>query len=190
MTNLDETNGKRKGAPPWVGRDGPVGTQIEELNRKCLAAYRENPALVEEHANAERIQTEGGYGRRQIWELIQNGADEMLDTPGRVEVILTRDYLYCANQGNPVTPAGAGAILSAYRSAKRGPEIGRFGLGFKSVLGVSRTPEFFSRSGSFGFDPDFASQAIGKILGKVGDVPTLRLALVLDAGAAAAEDPL
>src|SRR3954452_15739427 len=114
----------------------------------------------------------------------------MLDHPGRVEVVLTSDHLYCANQGRPVSREGAGEILSAYRSAKRGPEIGRFGLGFKSVLGVSRTPEFFSRSGSFGFDPDFSCQAIGKILGKVGDVPTLRLALVLDAGAAAAEDPL
>ena len=30
------------------------------------------------------IQTEGGYGRRQVWELIQNGADEMLAEHGRV----------------------------------------------------------------------------------------------------------
>src|SRR5436305_5132540 len=100
----------------WTGPNGAVGTHVQELNRRCLAAYKANPALVEEHANAERIQTEGGYGRRQVWELIQNGADEMLDEPGRVEVVLTGDYLYCANQGNPVTPEGAGAILSAYRS--------------------------------------------------------------------------
>src|SRR3954449_548617 len=115
-------------APPaWVGPDGPVGIHIQELNRRCLAAYRENPALVEEHANAERIQTEGGYGRRQIWELIQNGADELIDDRGQVEVVLTADHLYCANQGKPVTPEGTGAILSAYRSPKKGPEIGRFG---------------------------------------------------------------
>src|SRR3954469_24589578 len=161
----------------WVGPDGPVGTEIDALNAKCVAAYQANPALVEEHANAERIQTEGGYGRRQIWELIQNGADEMLDDPGLVEVILTEEYLYCANQGNAVTPEGAGAILSAYRSAKRGPEIGRFGLGFKSVLGVSRTPEFFSRSGSFGFDPRYSGEAIAEVVGGATDVPTLRLAM-------------
>src|SRR3954467_8317955 len=163
-------------AEAWAGADGAVGEHIAELNGRCLEAYRANPALVEEHANAERIQTEGGYGRRQIWELIQNGADEMLAEPGRIEVILTEKYLYCANQGNPVTPTGAGAILSAYRSGKRGPEIGRFGLGFKSVLGVSRTPEFFSHSGSFGFDPDFSAQAISEILDDVEDVPILRLA--------------
>src|SRR4051794_30806258 len=174
-----------KTTPAWVGPDGPVGAHIAELNRRCLAAYRENPALVEEHANAERIQIEGGYGRRQVWELIQNGADEMLGDPGRVEVILTEDHLYCANEGNPVTSEGAGAILSAYRSAKRGPEIGRFGLGFKSVLGVSRTPEFFSTSGSFGFDPEFAAERIATVLGPVEEVPTLRVAMTLDAEAAA-----
>src|SRR3954453_7862624 len=118
----------------WQGPDAEVGRHIAGLNERCLSAYRANPALVEEHANAERIQTEGGYGRRQVWELIQNGADEMLATPGRVEAVLTGDHLYCANQGSPVTTEGGGAILSAYRSRKRGPEIGRFGLGFKSVL--------------------------------------------------------
>src|SRR3954467_7436872 len=169
-------------AEAWAGADGAVGEHIAELNGRCLEAYRANPALVEEHANAERIQTEGGYGRRQVWELVQNGADEMLRDPGRVEVVLTESCLYCANQGNPVTPEGAGAILSAYRSAKRGPEIGRFGLGFKSVLGVSQTPEFFSQSGSFGFDPLFAREQISRVVGDATDVPTLRLALPLDAG--------
>src|SRR3954465_8298439 len=107
-------------ADGWVGPEGPGGQQIQELNARCLAAYRANPALVEEHANAERIQTEGGYGRRQVWELIQNGADEMLEEPGEVHVVLTDTHLYCANQGRPVSPEGAGAILSAYRSSKRG----------------------------------------------------------------------
>ena len=172
----------------WTGPDGPLGRHIEELNRRCLAAYNENPALVEEHANAERIQTEGGYGRRQVWELIQNGADEMLDDPGRVEVVLTDGYLYCANEGKAVTPEGAGAILSAYRSAKRGPEIGRFGLGFKSVLGVSSAPQFFSRSGSFAWNPQFARELIERVVGPVDEVPTLRLAMNLDAEAIAAAD--
>src|SRR3954447_23980908 len=104
----------------WEGSDGRVGRHIADLNERCLRAYRANSALVEEHANAERIQTEGGYGRRQVWELIQNGADELIDRSGRVEVVLTEGHLYCANEGRPVTPEGAGAILSAYRSSKRG----------------------------------------------------------------------
>jgi superfamily II DNA or RNA helicase len=177
-----------RGADGWTGPEGPVGIHINELNARCLAAYKANPALVEENANGERIQIEGGYGRRQLWELIQNGADEMLGKPGRVEVVLTSACFYCANQGNPVTPEGAGAILSAYRSGKRGPEIGRFGLGFKSVLGVSSSPEFFSRSGSFGFDRDFARDQIAGVLRDVTDVPTLRLAVPLDPDERAVED--
>ncbi len=177
------------GEAGWIGPGGAVGRHILELNDRCLKAYQANPALVEEHANAERIQTDGGYGRRQVWELLQNGADEMLEAPGRVEVVLTETHLYCANQGKPVTPEGAGAILSAYRSSKRGPEIGRFGLGFKSVLGVSSTPEFYSRSGSFGFDPSFGAEQIGRVLGDVAEVPTLRLGLPLDAAATSRTDP-
>ncbi|HMJ34967.1 MAG TPA: DEAD/DEAH box helicase family protein [Baekduia sp.] len=174
----------------WVGPEGPVGKHVEELNARCLAAYGVNPALVEEHANAERIQADGGYGRRQLWELIQNGADEMIEAPGRVEVVLTDDCLYCANQGNAITPEGAGAILSAYRSSKRGPEIGRFGLGFKSVLGVTTTPEFFSRSGSFGFDDAFAATRIKDVVGDVARTPVLRLARPIDVTGPAAEDPV
>ena len=169
----------------WCGR--PPNRRVE---RSLFGAYRENDALIEEHANAERIQTEGGYGRRQVWELIQNGADELIDDRGQVEVVLTADRLYCANQGKPVTPEGAGAILSAYRSAKKGPEIGRFGLGFKSVLGVSAHPEFFSRSGSFGFDPARAAELIAEVAPNAGDVPTLRLAFPADPEAAAKKDPI
>lgn len=180
--------GRGKKTGRWVGTGGAVGKEILELNSRCLAAYERNPALVEEHANAERIQTEGGYGRRQVWELIQNGADELINRSGRVEVVLTDDYLYCANEGKPITPEGAGAILSAYRSSKRGPEIGRFGLGFKSVLGVSSKPEFFSQSGSFGFDPDFAAREIRKVTSEVEAPPVLRLALPLTLEENAAAD--
>src|SRR3954453_3138288 len=172
----------------WQGPDAEVGRHIAGLNERCLSAYRANPALVEEHANAERIQTEGGYGRPQAWELIQNGADEMLNEPGEVHVVLTDAHLYCANQGRPVSREGVGAILSAYRSSKRGPEIGRFALGFKWVLGGSRTPDFFSTAGSFGFDPEFANDRIREALGDVPEVPTLRLATPLDAPAAARDD--
>ena len=43
--------------------------------------------------------------------------------------------------------------MLAHTSSKRDTgEIGRFGMGFKSVLGITDTPEFFSRSGSIRFD--------------------------------------
>jgi superfamily II DNA or RNA helicase len=164
----------------WAGITSAVATAMDDLSAEILAAYEKAPRLVEEHSNLERAAIEGGYGRRQLFELIQNGADEMLDEPGRVEVVLTAEALYCANQGRPLSEKGVGALLSSYRSPKRGVEIGRFGLGFKSVLGVTHQPQIFSRSGSIGFDPDEAAERIADRIGDVDRVPVLRVGRALD----------
>jgi superfamily II DNA or RNA helicase len=172
----------------WSSTASKVAEAIEEISSETLAAYKAAPRFVEEHANLERAAIEGGYGRRQLFELVQNGADEMLDDPGRIEVVLTSDALYCANRGRPLSEKGVGALLSAYRSPKRGVEIGRFGLGFKSVLGVTQRPAIFSRSGSVGFDPDDAHERISAIVGEVDRVPVLRIGRPLDPRKARAED--
>jgi superfamily II DNA or RNA helicase len=164
----------------WDSPDPEVVRSIEATAMETLNAYREAPAFIEEHANLERAAIEGGYGRRQLFELIQNGADEMLGQGGRVQVILTEQALYCANEGRPLSSKGAGALLSSYRSPKRGVEIGRFGLGFKSVLGITSRPEFYSRSASIVFDPDFARAQIERILPYEGRVPVLRIGRILD----------
>jgi superfamily II DNA or RNA helicase len=157
---------------------------------QTLGAYRSAPKLVEEHVNIEQRAVEGGYGRRQLFELIQNGADELLGSSGRIEVVLTEQALYCANEGRPLSREGITALLFSNLSAKTGPEIGRFGLGFKSVLGVSTTPEIFSRSGSVRFDRDLAESAVASVLGRsVERVPTLRLAKPLDPARENEEDP-
>src|SRR3954462_4574590 len=137
----------------WNGLDSAIAAKVRELSTQALGAYREAPRLVEEHHNLELAAVEGGYGRRQLFELIQNGADELLGSHGRIQVVLTENALYCANQGNPLSVEGVRALQFSHLSAKKGVEIGRFGLGFKSVLGITRTPEIFSRSGSVRFDP-------------------------------------
>ena len=168
-------------AGDWAGPDSEIGRTVAEVREQTLGAYRSAPKLIEEHANIELRTVEGGYGRRQLFELIQNGADELLGGAGRIEVVLTEDALYCANEGRPLSTEGITALLFSNLSAKTGPEIGRFGLGFKSVLGVSTTPEIFSRSGSVRFDRELAQEAVKKILGRTVDrVPTLRLARPLD----------
>jgi len=165
----------------WKGPDSVIGREVRTVSGQTLAAYREAPRLVDEHHNLELAAVEGGYGRRQLFELIQNGADELLNQHGRIQVVLTEDALYCANQGNPLTVEGVRALQFSHLSAKKGVEIGRFGLGFKSVLGISRSPEIFSRPGSVRFDPQHSRTAISKVLGHdVEKVPTLRLAVPLD----------
>ena len=177
--------------PLWEGPDGAVARRLTELTDQCLRAYTAHPGLIEEHANIERSITQGGYGRRQLYELIQNGADELQREPGGgIHVVLTPDALYCANRGTAITQDGAETILASHLSRKRGTEIGRFGLGFKSVLSISDSPDFFSRSGSFGWDRGHAEATIRAHTGTTGPTPVLRVARVLDADAARACDPV
>jgi len=175
----------------WAGGESEVGAHVELQSKRCLDAYRANALLVQEHANIERATAQGGYGRRQIFELVQNAADALVAYPrGRIYVLLTETALYCANEGEPIDLEGVDAILSSHVSMKRGTEIGRFGLGFKSVLGVTNRPEFYSRSGSFGFDPDTAQGQIRAIVPSAERIPMLRIARPLDPVAAAEADPV
>src|SRR5262249_18136328 len=77
-------DGRRRqmGTRPWSGLGSEIARAVEEYSAETLAAYREAPRFVEEHANLERAAVEGGYGRRQLFKLIQNGADELVDSAG------------------------------------------------------------------------------------------------------------
>jgi superfamily II DNA or RNA helicase len=176
-------------APLWAGLDSRLAEHAALQSRRCLEAYKANPLLVKEHANIERATAQGGYGRRQIYELIQNGADAMIGIAGgKIEVLLTESALYCANEGDPIDVDGLNAILSSHVSMKRGTEIGRFGLGFKSVLGTTDSPEFYSRSGSFKFSAADSAVKIRDVVPDAEVVPTLRLATPIDPASEALED--
>lgn len=169
--------------------------KVDELSRLALRTYQVNPGRIEEDANGERRIHQGGYGDRQIFELVQNAADELRAPEaagGRIEVVLTSGYLYCANEGSPITAEGVDTILRMGVSKKRGGQIGRFGVGVKSVLSVTRAPQFFSRTGAFGFDAAWSGREILRAvndarraeglepLSTVGETPVLRMARRLD----------
>lgn len=181
---------------PWAFDETEVTRRVVEQSRECLEAYAAYPVLVQEHANIERATSQGGYGRRQIYELVQNGADALLEDEhcppeeAVIHLVLTEDALYCANGGAPIDEDGVTAILASHVSMKRGTEIGRFGLGFKSVLGVTRAPEFFSRTGSFKFNSRRAEERIREVVPDATRFPTLRLAEVVDPLKAAPQDPV
>ncbi len=78
---------------------------------------------MDEDAGQEMNLAHGGYGRRQLLELVHNGADAMLAMPGgRIHVVLTTDHLYCANQGDAVDEDGIRALLHAHISHKHDAE--------------------------------------------------------------------
>ena len=173
--------------------DPTVLQVVLDQTRRVLETYRIDRGLIQEHANGERRITQGGYGDRQLYELVQNGADELLnDDGGEIAVVLTETHLYCANQGTAMTAEGADTILRMGVSRKRGGQIGRFGVGVKSVLSVTDAPEFFSREDdkSFGFDRAWAEERIRAVQPGVVDVPVLRMARPLDRDAAMAADPV
>lgn len=79
--------------------------------------------------------------------MIQNAADAMREGAG----LLRRPpaHSYVANSGEPFTVDGVVALMGTHDFVKRDDQIGRFGLGFKSLLAVTDSPRVFSRSGSF-----------------------------------------
>ena len=77
----------------WAGVEGGLGRHVREQSERCLRAYRENPLLIAQDANIEIATAEGGYGRKQLYELVQNGADALQADLGRVAVVLTDDAL-------------------------------------------------------------------------------------------------
>ncbi|WP_053750573.1 DEAD/DEAH box helicase [Streptomyces sp. MMG1533] len=175
----------------------PVLKTVVDQSARVLKTYAVDPGLIPEHANGERRITQGGYGDRQLFELVQNAADEISAEPGgSAHVVLTDTHLYCANEGTPVTPEGAETILRMSMSRKRGGQIGRFGVGVKSVLVVTDTPQFFSRTGSFGFDREWAQTQIRSVpevaarLGERFETPVLRMARPLDEATERAADPV
>lgn len=152
--------------------------------------YREDPKLLDEHVGQENSFRTSGYSNRQITELVQNAADAIFRSgrAGRIKLILTDQYLYCANDGQEFNQAGIDAITHAYLSDKRGEEIGRYGLGFKSVLAVTDNPQVFSRSVSFHFGAPEAHAILTEIGARENELPILRLPTVMNALEAINED--
>ncbi|QCB28203.1 DEAD/DEAH box helicase [Corynebacterium endometrii] len=177
----------------WQSPSDELMAAVDDYRERCVQVYSTDRNRIEEDFRKERSIAEGGYGRKQIQELIQNAADALQTAPGRLEVHLTEDALYVANQGKPFQKEGVRALLYAHLSAKTGEEIGRFGLGFKSMCGISEAPQIFSQTVSFEFNRDKTKEELSNDLGSstdVLDVPVLRLAWLLDPQAEFDRDPL
>lgn len=164
----------------WQGHDSEVGRAVADQNARVLETYRADSARVRQDANIERSIVEGAYAKRQLFELLQNAADASRGTNGRCEVVLTDATLYVANNGDPVSTAGVRALMATHDSVKRDEQIGRFGLGFKSLLAVSDAPKVLSRSGSFSFDKALAAEVFGAEVAGLTHYPIMRWAQPID----------
>lgn len=164
---------------------------IEERQATALRTYENDSDLLLEHVRQEDSFRTGGYGSRQISELLQNAVDAIgaSDGTGMVEFRIADGALYCANEGSGFTRDGVRAVTYAFLSTKRGEEIGRFGLGFKSILGITDRPQIYSRAVSFEFNAPGTVELFAGIPTEGGRLPLLRIPTLADPVQAAAEDP-
>lgn len=176
----------------WSEPDQVLLDFLEKWKSVVPRIYQEDPKMLQEHVGQENSFRTSGYSRRQITELVQNAADAILRSgeTGRIKLILTDRYLYCANDGKEFDQAGIDAITHAYISDKRGEEIGRYGLGFKSVLAVTDNPQIFSRSVSFHFGAPEARAILTGVGVRENDLPILRLPTALSAEREIDDDPI
>jgi hypothetical protein len=74
----------------------------EDREKKLLQSYRLMPDHIAEHKGFETKVQAGGYGYRQILELVQNGADAIIEElesgpipelSSRIDVVLSRRHL-------------------------------------------------------------------------------------------------
>ena len=165
----------------WAGTDSTIGKYVHAESKSTLKVYKLQPALVDEHANLEDDIAYRGYPDRQIVELVQNASDQLTKADShskkRIFILLTPSTLYVADDGGPVDTDGASSLLRARLLSKRHiDEIGRFGVGFKSVLAVTDSPGIFSRTGSFVFNRDRAKHLISRVVENARRSPVLRIA--------------
>lgn len=175
--------------PSWTHGRTELAAVVENQTATCIKVYREDPARILEDANNEAKISTGGYSTRQIEELVQNAVDAARSGGRRIEVVLTRDALYVANDGAPFSEKGVRAIMASDISSKDEAQVGRFGIGFKSVLAVSDCPRIFSESVSFGFDRSRAESVLREAGFQSRVYPTMRTAEVLEPTAAFDADP-
>ena len=153
---------------------GEIRSFLDELSNGT-SRYRSLHNLTE--------QVEHQYHGRFLIELIQNAHDALFETgaentPQRIEIILVEEEqphgaLYIANDGQPFTPSNFRALSNLGQSDKDPQKsIGNKGIGFRSVLEITKAPEICSRkerlSSSFdgycfSFQPDVLQMFEGPI---------------------------
>lgn len=179
--------------PVTESAEMPAGI-LERICRENLAVYRESEPRLQEDVSQES-QVAHDYRGRLVYELLQN-ADDALAGSGHAQdhvlFRLTDAELWVANTGRPFTEADVRGLCGLGASSKtrsEGPKrasIGHKGLGFKSVLEITDSPEAFSESVSFRLGSREAEVRVGQLWrdsgrGPVRGVPAMRFPTAISA---------
>lgn len=167
-----------------------LASVVWEQTDMCLNVYAEDSSRVLQDANNERRISGGGYASRQLEELTQNAVDAARYGGSRVEVVLTKETLYVANDGRPFTAEGVRSLMASDISTKDDEQIGKFGIGFKSILAISSTPRVLSRTVAFAFDAEWSRATLVDSGYDSPAYPVMRLARTVDPLVEASKDPV
>jgi len=156
---------------------------IEQLSKDALRQVRVThdgrlPYVtvdLRNQANAEASATRE-YQGRYLFELLQNANDAIVAVkdnpewsksgPYRVRIELTDSALIVANDGVPFFERDVDSIYCWGESSKDpNKSIGYKGIGFKSVLEITDSPEIFSQIVQFRFDRETCYRAVREIVG-------------------------
>ncbi len=157
---------------------------VERLSRSTLAMVGASHDHGTEYitvdlpnqANAEASVTRE-YRGRYLFELLQNANDAITaakqdpmgyrSDPYRVRIELTDSALIVANDEMPFAEDDVSSIYRWGESSKDpNKSIGHKGIGFKSVLEITDSPEIFSRLVQFRFDRNTCYRAVRRIVGR------------------------
>ncbi|WP_240760136.1 sacsin N-terminal ATP-binding-like domain-containing protein, partial [Phytoactinopolyspora endophytica] len=167
------------------------------IRQRVLAAWTASASRFREDANAEEELALGAYRDRLVVELAQNAADAAArgGVDGRLLLRLEGSTLLAANTGAPLDAQGVEGLSTLRASTKRTLEsgedepVGRFGVGFASVLAVADEPAVYSHDGGVRWSRSETRRVVSGIpeltaeLARRGTaVPVLRLPFPADAG--------
>jgi hypothetical protein len=120
-----------------------IAEAIDRFREKQLEVYKCSGDRIICDANGAE-QATGDHIGRWFFELLQNAEDA---GAGNVCVLTEKNVLYVADNGGGLTPETVKSICSTYLSGKTSGTIGRKGVGFKSVYGVSGNPQVLTVGG-------------------------------------------
>lgn len=118
------------------------------------------------------------YRGRYILELLQNARDVAMigQTLAKVKIIIQSNRLLIANNGADFNEDGLRSICRIGLSSKTDISfIGHKGLGFKSILEITETPEIVTKFGTIYFDRELAAKKLNNQSLKAKELPLLFL---------------
>ena len=165
----------------------PSEALLNNIRIENLNVYRASPQRLREDVGQES-QIAQDYRGRLVYELLQNADDAMAagTASACTRFELTDTDLWVANSGRVLDEAdirGLCGISASKKSLQHGQKrrasIGHKGMGFKSVLEITDSPEVFSTTICFRFSPNDALLAVKPLviegkLEKVSRAPATR----------------